>query len=61
MTHNSLLEQHEDLSARSEHAKISVEYAISVLEEVKQKCANSFFHKSPKIFEDKIEELKKLL
>ena len=43
------------------HTRTSIEYAISVLEDVKQQCANSFYHKSAKIFEDKIEELKNLL
>lgn len=68
MTRKELSDKHFDIwvdnneeSREDEHADLSIQYAINVMEDVKQKCANSFFHKSAKIFEDKIDELKKLL
>lgn len=64
MTKEELYNKHYDTLNTGGHANISVEYAISILEELRVPLKGARFpdyHNLPVAIESKIEELKKLI
>jgi len=61
MTKEELYDKHYQMLNTKGHTCISVEYAISVLEEVSQTLSNKFMTKSAKDIEFKIQQLKKII
>lgn len=61
MDFNELCTKHADETLSVEHGEVSIRFAISVLEELRDYLMSIYHHNSADHTENKIEELKKLL